>query len=262
MQRWKLRRIPFLAIYKLTAVERIEKLPESPGLLRYKMAVRENTNPDIYPGTYDDFKGFENKAAFDELREQLIKENKYVCAYCGQAIRSAFSQHKSPMMKVEHFLPQSKYPKFELEYTNLLGCCLGNQTEPDKKAENHCDSKKKEEELKAIKNPAVDTAWNQWIIYISFPQVEEVVLAVDENCPFRDDLDSDVNKTLHLNERNLKRKRFQAIKNYVEKRLGDKASTEEFSDLLNQYRAHPTHHPPFPHLIYWELQRRIAKAQG
>lgn len=261
MQRWRLRRIPFLAINKL-AVERIEKLPESPGLLRYKMAVRENTNPDIYPGTYDDFKGFEDKAAFNELREQLIKENKFVCAYCGQSIRSAFDQNKRPLMKVEHFLPQSDYPALELEYTNLLGCCLGNQTEPDKKAENHCDSKKKEEKLKVIENPAVNTDWNQWIIYFISPRSEEVILEIDENCPFLEDLKSDVNKTLHLNERNLKKGRFQALQTYVEKKVGDKASKKEFSNLLDQYRTHPTHHPPFPHLIYWELQRRIAKAQS
>lgn len=55
-------------------------------------------------------------------------------------------------MKIEHWHSQSpsKYPEEQLDYTNLLGACKGNEGQP--RAKQHCDSRKADQHLS--RNPA------------------------------------------------------------------------------------------------------------
>lgn len=58
-----------------------------------------------------------DKTAKDDLRASLHKEQHGLCAYCNSRIND---DHTS---RIEHFQPQSLYPKRQLDYTNLLLCC-------------------------------------------------------------------------------------------------------------------------------------------
>jgi uncharacterized protein (TIGR02646 family) len=80
-------------------------------------------------------------AAKDDLRNSLLNDQGNICCYCMKRI-----PEKDNKMKVEHFLPQSKFPKLQLKYTNLFGACLGNEGKP--KEMHTCDTKKGHEELK------------------------------------------------------------------------------------------------------------------
>lgn len=55
----------------------------------------------------------------DELRESLLKDQGYICAYCMKPI------HKVNDTKVEHYIPQENAN--ELDYHNLLAVCTGNE---------------------------------------------------------------------------------------------------------------------------------------
>lgn len=68
-----------------------------------------------------------------EIKKSLLENQKYICAYCMQRI-------SLDDMKVEHFLPQSLYPKDDLNYQNLFAVCNGNEgSKPDRQT---CDTKK------------------------------------------------------------------------------------------------------------------------
>ncbi|MDI6795790.1 MAG: TIGR02646 family protein [Desulfatibacillaceae bacterium] len=72
------------------------------------------------------------------IRDQLLAEQGYLCAYCMQRIDAA-------SMKVDHWRCQGRYPSSSLEYSNMLGCCMGNEGQPLGDA--HCDTRKGDEDI-------------------------------------------------------------------------------------------------------------------
>lgn len=85
--------------------------------------------------------------AIPELKDSLLKEQGYLCAYCMARI-------DKDHMKVEHFKPQSLYPQDIFVYGNLLACCLGKTQE-----KSHCDTSKGNAEisLSPLSPSCVDT---------------------------------------------------------------------------------------------------------
>lgn len=95
--------------------------------------------PDV---TYDD-----NRLPKKKLKESLLKEQGYLCAYC-------MSRISEDTMKVEHWWPQSsdtegkelsaeekeKERLLSIDYKNMLAVCMGNEGHPKK--EQHCDTQK------------------------------------------------------------------------------------------------------------------------
>jgi hypothetical protein len=77
--------------------------------------------------TYDGFKAWrkkDNPKPFTELRKQLIAEQGFICAYCGQRIpdepENAVGEQS---MSVEHYIPQRgthSNASLALDYGNLL----------------------------------------------------------------------------------------------------------------------------------------------
>lgn len=73
------------------------------------------------------------------IREQLLREQGYLCAYCMKRI----DDHQ---MKVEHWHCQDNYPDEQLDYKNMLGVFLGHEGEPFK--QQTCDTRKGNRDLK------------------------------------------------------------------------------------------------------------------
>lgn len=108
----------------------IEKGPEPLSLKKYKET----------PGVcFVDLK----KEVKLEVKESLLREQGYICCYCGKRIELDESTI------VEHLLCREQYPDRDLEYGNLLASCDGGQGErcgqreqQRKKIPIHCDQKK------------------------------------------------------------------------------------------------------------------------
>ena len=88
---------------------------------------------------------YDNYQDKDQLRETLVKEQRHICCYCMDHI-AATREH----MKIEHWRSQSRYPSKQLEYSNLLGACMGGEGQPSRLQ--HCDTRKGNLKLKW--NPA------------------------------------------------------------------------------------------------------------
>jgi uncharacterized protein (TIGR02646 family) len=97
---------------------------------------RAATSPDPDYETYRDKDG---------LRAYLVREQRGLCCYCLSRIRS---EHDA--MKVEHWHSQAAHGAEQLDYSNLLGACRGNEGKPGK--DQHCDTRKGDRDLS--RNPA------------------------------------------------------------------------------------------------------------
>jgi uncharacterized protein (TIGR02646 family) len=92
------------------------------------------------PGaSYD---GFRDK---DTLRSYLVNEQRGLCCYCLSRIRAEYNA-----MKIEHWHSQLRYGAEQLDYSNLLGACKGN--EGKLRRDQHCDTFKGDRDLS--RNPA------------------------------------------------------------------------------------------------------------
>ena len=78
-----------------------------------------------------------------DIRESLLREQGYLCAYCMRRIHAK-------TMKVEHWRCQDNYPAEQLRYSNMLGVCSGNEGQPP--ANQTCDTRKGNSDL--LYNPA------------------------------------------------------------------------------------------------------------
>ena len=86
----------------------------------------------------------------DDIREQLLKEQGYLCGYCMKRLKSPRE------VKIEHIQPQSKLkeePREALDYSKMLGVCYGNEIREGNKKKRHlkeltCDAHRKNRELK------------------------------------------------------------------------------------------------------------------
>ncbi|MGO8698941.1 MAG: retron system putative HNH endonuclease [Limisphaerales bacterium] len=88
---------------------------------------------------------YENYADKDGLRRQLVREQRGLCCYCLSRIRPV-----ADAMKIEHWHSQDGFPDEQLDYSNLLGACLGGAGQPN--VLQHCDTKKGNSTVS--KNPA------------------------------------------------------------------------------------------------------------
>ncbi|EJM67833.1 TIGR02646 family protein [Pseudomonas sp. GM50] len=79
-----------------------------------------------------DYDNYTDKAG---LRAALVAEQQGVCCYCQSRIRAT-----PDGMKIEHWKCQALHPARQLDYSNLLGACLGGQGGAGKNR--HCDTQK------------------------------------------------------------------------------------------------------------------------
>ncbi|MBW4680939.1 MAG: TIGR02646 family protein [Microcoleus vaginatus WJT46-NPBG5] len=112
----------------------IQKGEEPECLAKWKAEWKALENEEGF--LYKKYKNFQNPEKA-ELHDCLLREQGYICCYCGIGIDRNNSH-------IEHLKPQSNYPNLDLEYTNLLASC---QRESEKFDPTHCGPKKKNEEL-------------------------------------------------------------------------------------------------------------------
>jgi uncharacterized protein (TIGR02646 family) len=144
----------------------IEKRKEPLSLTEYRSS----------PGaTYD---GYQDK---ETLRSYLVTEQRGLCCYCLKRIYAAPGK-----MKIEHWHCQDRYDAEQLDYSNLLGACKGDEGKPLR--DQHCDARKGNRDLS--RNPAN-----------SLHRVEEMVRFGGDGRVSSEDpnFDSELNEVLNLN---------------------------------------------------------------
>ncbi|MEZ4777630.1 MAG: hypothetical protein R3D00_30930 [Bacteroidia bacterium] len=87
--------------------------------------------------------GFNHYEPIPELRNALLKEQGYICAYCMREIPvSKKDLGESETSKIEHIKSRENHPHKQLDYTNMVICCPGSIN-----GNTHCDKSKESAEI-------------------------------------------------------------------------------------------------------------------
>ncbi len=181
------------------------------------------------PGvTYDD-----NRLPKRELKESLLKEQGYLCAYC-------MSRIGENSMKVEHWAPQNpdtdegelsseekeKRRLLSIDYKNMLAVCKGD--ERSRPQEQHCDTKKGNETI--LYNPSNPNDYNKLKIrYLHSGRIE----SSDEE--FNKEIENKLNlncQKLISNRANIIQKIFQSLN-----MLKNNASSRRIDSILKNWNS-------------------------
>lgn len=204
------------------------------------------------PNKFQEFKQQNPQAHFDDmppdikstLRQSLLEEQGYLCAYCMSKIRDK--------VKIEHYKPRN--PKNEMEYSNLLAVCMGNSA-GNQREHQHCDTKKGNKCLN-INPQNVDHI--KQIYYRS----DGTIYAKDN-----DDFNDDLNSTLNLNDDygylKVNRKRaLDELKKKILSNFGDKVASRAFAEKLLQTYRHKNQsgeRTPYCGILIDYLTRHLKK---
>ena len=188
---------------------------------------------------------YANYAQKDDLRAALVTEQRGLCCYCLARINPAAGG-----MKIEHWRCQAHHAGEQLDYSNLLGPCLGNEGKPQKSQ--HCDTKKANGKLS--RNPANPR-----------PRVEDLVRFLpdgrieSDDTAFNDELDEilNLNEAFLINNRKATLEGFKQglskngrwTRTQLEKWLSEWNGDSDRGDLR-----------PFCQVVVYWLRKRLARA--
>jgi len=160
--------------------------------------------------TYDNT----NTSVKNNIRDQLLKEQGYLCAYCMQRL-----ENDSLKVKIEHWHCQAKYPNEQLDYKNMLVVCKGNEGQSQENQ--HCDTYKANQDLTF--NPA------------NLPHnIESKIKYLGNGTILSDDevLNNELDTVLNLNYSMLKENRKKVLDGIC-KALNHKNGTRTKTELSN-----------------------------
>lgn len=216
----------------------IHKGDEPESLIEY----RENKNNDVNCS----YKSFRDK---DKVRKALVREQGYLCAYCMQEITP-----DEQKMKIEHWHSQSEYPDEQLDYTNMLGCCLGETKEHEyAKPKQHCDTARKNKVLKY--NPS--NPLHHDLLQIKYKQKDGEICSEDE------EFNQQLNDVLNLNLAMLKNNRKTIIDEIIkqlDKQRGT-VSAKFLQMLLAKYTQKSVDGKLQPHcgIVRYYLEKKLNR---
>jgi len=140
-------------------------------------------------------------ATFDDcdksaIRQALLKEQGFLCAYCMRRISEQVDSKGKPKMKIEHYDAQSTAEDRKLNFLNMLGVCKGGEGGAAHLF--HCDTARGNTTI------TVDPRNENCEQHIKYTPAGEIY----SDNPL---VDEDLNVTLNLNVRRLKTGRSAAI---------------------------------------------------
>lgn len=190
------------------------------------------------------YDGYQDK---QDVRDQLVSEQRGLCCYCQSRIRS-----DSNAMKIEHWQSQSddKYPERQLDYSNMLGACLGGQKYGEKspRAMHHCDTAKGDSDLCfSVCDPARPI--ERQIHFLGDGEISSENAAIDDA----------INTVLNLNLPRLVSNR-KAVLDAFQQRLQDGRRVDPARELPKWDGTQAGELPEFAQVVVYWLRKRQARA--
>ncbi len=212
----------------------IRKGPEPPLLLAFR-----KTPGARYDGLPSDAK--------QELRAALVRDQHGVCCFCMQRIEPEVGPELR--VKIAHWMPQVVDRGRDLEWTNLLAACPGNEGTPRERQ--HCDTRQGNDVL------TVDPRERTHVASLSYTTRGEVRSS-------REDLQADIEERLNLNDAALCARRREAVLGMVNALGRLRAAPIRDADLRRQLVRCETpdargYLPPFAGALEFWLRRRLGE---
>ncbi len=190
---------------------------------------------------------YDNYIEKAELRQSLVSEQRSICCYCMQRIRSGETE-----MKVEHWHAQSpnKYPAEQLDYGNLLGSCRGGHGK--RRKHQHCDTRKRDTDLTF--NPA-NPAHDVEAMFL-FPGSGRIEAANNKQ-----DLQAQLEDVLNLNHSNLVKNRKAVLDSFRETLRRGKAKDCDLQKHLANWNGNDAGNlSPFCQVVVYYLRKKLGAA--
>jgi uncharacterized protein (TIGR02646 family) len=185
---------------------------------------------------------YDNFAGKDSLRASLVAEQGGLCCYCLSRIRA-------DSMKIEHWRSQSRHPLDQLDYSNLLGVCMGNEGQP--RYSQHCDARKGD--LPLSRNPANPA--HRIDDYVRFLPDGRIVSRDPK-------FDAELNDVLNLNFGRLKENRSATLRAFLASlpKFGELQRTQ-LERLLQDWNeaSRSGELRPFCQVVVYWLRKRLAR---
>lgn len=182
----------------------------------------------------------------EKIQEQLVAEQRGLCCYCQSRIRTAWNG-----MKIEHWQSQSpnKYPQRQLDYSNLLGACLGGQRHGEKspKEHHHCDTLKGDDDL------CFSVCDQAHLIERQIRFLGNGEITSDD-----DAIKTAINEILNLNLGQLVSNR-KAVLDAFKERLG-RGKLDATRELQKWDGSQPGDLPEYAQVMVFWLEKKIARA--
>lgn len=183
---------------------------------------------------------YDNYTGKDALRLALVAEQRGLCCYCQSRIRPT-----ADGMKIEHWQSQTGFPARQLDYSNLLGACLGGHGRAEK--DQHCDTRKGNSALCfSVCDPT--------------RPVERQIKFLGDGRIASDDptVDSALNDILNLNWSRLVSNR-KAVLDAFKQRLG-RGSLNATQELKKWDGSQAGDIPEFAQVMVFWLEKKMARA--
>ncbi|WP_273212246.1 hypothetical protein [Runella zeae] len=181
--------------------------------------------------------------AIPELREALLKEQGYLCAYCMRRI-PVKDPDNNETSRIDHIQSRENYEERQLDYTNMVICCPGfiNSSE-------HCDKSKNKQEISF-------TAFDIHVQNsISYSTKDGTVQSSN------DGWNTEINKVLCLNNSLLKINRSQVLKGIraiLEKKKWKRAELEKQLQHWSNPNADGKR-SPYCGIVIWYLEKKLRQ---
>ena len=185
--------------------------------------------------------GFTEYEPIPELRDALLIEQGYICAYCMRRI-PAKDIKVDATSKIEHIKSQEDRPDLQLNYTNMAICCPGNLNN-----EAHCDK------LKGSNSVSFNLHTQALQKSIEYASKDGFIRSTNTTW------DKEMNELLNLNHKMLKANRKEALWGVIENLNTVTWSTQAINFKLNQWRQLHAEGKYFEFcgIIIWYLEKKL-----
>lgn len=181
--------------------------------------------------------------AIPELRQSLLEEQGYICAYCMRRI-PVRDTNSNEITRIDHILSRENHPELKLNYANMAICCPGAID-----SDFHCDKLKEDNDV------TFDIYSDHFFTTLSYgSKTGEISCSNPTHC-------NEINIILNLNNGLLKANRHSVL-NGVIQYLNKKGWTvanikSQLANWENLNRA--GQYKPYCGIVVWYLQKRLRR---
>lgn len=194
-----------------------------------------------------------------ELKDALLKEQGYICAYCMRRIPCK-DDNSYDIIRVEHILSRKNHPDEEhvFGYNNLVACCtgaIGMSADSENLSANnfHCDRKKCEQDV------SFNLFSESFIETLSYNSKDGTIKSSNTQ------YNKEINEILNLNHCQLKRNRFEALRGVITqlskiKSNWTKSNIEKVLAIWNE-KDQDGYYKPYCGIVIWYLKKKLQQQQ-
>lgn len=183
--------------------------------------------------------------AIPELRESLLQEQGYICAYCMRRIPTK-DENSNESSRIDHVLSRERHPesKWQLNYQNMVACCPGAITD-----DFHCDKRKGENDITF--NLFADHLFNT----LSYSSKDGEIRSSEE------EYDRQINELLNLNNALLKKNRFETLLGVIKMltKMGWTKSNIRYQMENWSNKDADGRFKPYCGIVLWFLEKKLQQ---